>query len=58
MTVSAVADKDILAVAVPKSVKFAELAARWRNAPLLQRVGIRLLTVDRHNGVEGLAERA
>jgi len=54
MTVRDVGDADILAVAVPKSPKFAELTARWRDAPLIRRLGIRLLTVDRENGVEGL----
>jgi hypothetical protein len=56
MTIEAVGATDILAVAVPKSAKFTELAARWRRAPLIARLGIRLLTVDRENRVEGLAE--
>jgi len=56
MTVESAGDTDILAVAVPKSVKFTELTARWRSAPLIRRLGIRLLTVDRETGVEGLAE--
>jgi hypothetical protein len=54
MTIREVDDNDILAVAVPNSMKFAELAARWRNAPLIRRMGIRLLLVDRLNRVEGL----
>jgi hypothetical protein len=54
LTISNVNDDDILAIAVPKSPKFDELAARWRRAPLIQRFGIRLLTVDRDNRVEGL----
>jgi hypothetical protein len=56
MTVEAAGDADILAVAVPKSARFTELTTRWRNAPLIRRLGIRLLTVDRENRVEGLAE--
>lgn len=56
MTVEVAGDKDILAVAVPKSPKFTELTARWRAAPLIRRLGIRLLTVDRENVVEGLGE--
>jgi hypothetical protein len=42
-----------LAVAVPKSPKFDELAARWREAPLIQKVGIRILTVARTGEVFG-----
>jgi hypothetical protein len=56
MTVETVGENDILAVAVPKSAKFTALAARWRRAPLIRRLGIRLLTVDRENKVEGFAE--
>jgi hypothetical protein len=43
MTVQAAGDSDILAVAVPKSEKFAGLTARWCSAPLIRRLGIRLL---------------
>jgi hypothetical protein len=56
MTIEKVDVDDILAVAVPKSAKFTELTTRWRSAPLIRRLGIRLLTVDGENGVEGLAE--
>jgi hypothetical protein len=56
MTVEVAGENDILAVAVPKSAKFTELVARWRRAPLIRRLGIRLLTVDRENGVVGLVE--
>jgi hypothetical protein len=56
MTVEEAGDRDILAVAVPRSAKFTELTTRWRSAPLVQRLGIRLLTVDRENRVEGLAQ--
>jgi hypothetical protein len=56
MTVETAGDTDILAVAVPRSPKFTELTARWRRAPLIRRLGIRFLTVDRENSVEGLAE--
>jgi hypothetical protein len=54
LTIGSVSDDDILAIVVPKSPKFYDLAARWRRAPLIQRFGIRLLTVDRNNRVEGL----
>jgi hypothetical protein len=53
LTVKEVTDKDLLAVAVPHSEKFVELAARWREAPLIMRFGIRILTVDRHGKVHG-----
>jgi hypothetical protein len=54
LTIRSVTENDILAIAVPRSPKFDELAERWRRAPLIQRFGIRLLTVDRENRVEGL----
>ncbi len=44
----------ILAAAVPDSEKYCELAQRWRNAPLIKRVGIQFLTVSRNNEVSGL----
>jgi len=53
MTVEETGENDILAVAVPKSSRFALLTARWRGAPLIRRLGIQLLTVDRDSGVEG-----
>ena len=49
-------DKDILAVAVPHSEKFIELALRWREAPLIKRLGIGILTVDRNGNVYGFTE--
>jgi hypothetical protein len=54
LTIDSIGEHDILAVAVPKSPKFQELAAKWRGAPLIRRFGIRLLTVGRDNDVEGL----
>ena len=45
LTVQEVSEHDILVVAVPHSRKFAELAQRWRKAPLIMRLGIRILTV-------------
>jgi hypothetical protein len=53
MTVERVEATDVLAVAVPWSPKFAELTNRWRNAPLVRRLGIQLLTVDRIGRVAG-----
>ena len=55
MTVERVEPTDILAVAVPDSPKFNELASRWRNAPLIRRLGLQILTVSRDKGaVSGL----
>lgn len=54
LTVAEVGETDVLAVAVPHSTKFAELAERWRKAPLVVRAGIQILTVDRTNNVHGL----
>lgn len=57
LTVTEVGEQDVLAVAVPHSDKFAELASRWRKAPLVERFGIRILTVDRTGNVHGFGER-
>lgn len=54
MTIDIAAPNDLLAVAVPDSPKFRELITRWRRAPLIQRLGIRLLTVHRDGSVDGL----
>jgi len=54
LTIEKVNDKDILAVAVPYSDKFEVLAKRWREAPLIQKIGMHILTVDRKNKVNGL----
>jgi hypothetical protein len=51
-----VGEHDLLAVAVPNSPKFEELARRWRQAPLVSRFSIRILTVGRDNHVSGLPE--
>jgi hypothetical protein len=56
LTVKEVNDKDILAVAVPHTQKFIELASRWREAPLIKRLSIRILTVDRNGNVYGFPE--
>jgi hypothetical protein len=56
LTVEEVGDKDILAVAVPHTEKFAELALRWRKAPLVKRLGVRILTVARAGNVDGFDE--
>jgi len=53
LTIDEVQPTDVLAVAVPHSAKFVELAARWRRAPLIRRFGIRILTVDQTGGVTG-----
>lgn len=54
MTVEYVNDEDILAVAVPESAKFSDLAVKWRSRPLMQRADIHIITVDRNNKITGL----
>ncbi|MEI7637463.1 MAG: hypothetical protein WCJ37_09170 [Syntrophus sp. (in: bacteria)] len=54
ITIESVDQNDILAVAVPKSEKFESLATRWREAPLIKKAGIRILTVARDGTVNGL----
>jgi hypothetical protein len=45
----------LLAVAVPWSPRFEKLAWRFREAPLVRRLGIHILTVGRDNEVDGLS---
>ena len=54
LTVDAVDPSDMLVVAVPYSSKFESLAAKWRDAPLVARFGIRIATVHRTGEVFGL----
>ena len=54
VTIDSVGENDILAVAVPKSEKFESLARRWREAPLIKKFGIQILTVARDGSVTGL----
>jgi hypothetical protein len=58
LTVAEVGVDDLLAVAVPDTPKFRTLAQRWRNALLIARFGIRILTVDRVGHVYGFPEQA
>lgn len=58
LTMESVGVRDLLAVAVPSSPKFEDLARRWRQAPLVSRFAIRILTVGRDNQVSGLREVA
>lgn len=53
LTVKEVVESDLFAVVVPSSHKFDELASRWREAPLIKRVGFFILTVNRCNEVKG-----
>ena len=54
LTIPKVPKGAILAVAVPHSRKFQELAERWRKAPLIKRLGILIITVSRDGGTSGL----
>ena len=51
--VESVLENAVLAVAVPRGERFITLAARWREAPLVKRSGIRLLTVSQTGEVVG-----
>jgi len=54
MTIEKADPNDVLAVAVPKSPKFTELACRWRMLPLIANAGIHIVTVGRDSVLEGL----
>jgi hypothetical protein len=54
VTVEEVEPNDVLTVAVPHTPQFLKLADRWREAPLVRRVGIQILLVDRDGTVKGL----
>lgn len=53
LTVKEVQPSDVLAVAVPHSAKFSDLASEWRKAPLIKKFGIRILTVNQAGEVYG-----
>lgn len=53
LTLESVPENAVLAVAVPHGERFITLAARWREAPLVKRSGIRLLTVSQTGEVVG-----
>ncbi len=54
LTLEAVPENSVLAVAVPHGERFVALAERWRQAPLVRRSGIRILTVSQTGDVFGL----
>ena len=45
---------DVVAVAMPRSKRFRELALLWRDAPRFVASGLRLICVDRAGNVDGL----
>jgi hypothetical protein len=53
LTLETIPENAVLAVAVPHGERFIKLAARWRDAPLVKRSGIRLLTVAQTGEVAG-----
>jgi hypothetical protein len=53
-TVEDIEENDVLAVAVPRTDRFAKLACRWRNSPLVTGSGIQIVLVGRDGTVEGL----
>jgi hypothetical protein len=58
LTLESASDKDLLAVAVPCSPRFTKLAERWREAPLIKKLGIHILVVGRDDKVDGLSARS
>ena len=53
LTIENVPENAFLAVAVPAGERFLELAERWRQAPLVHRAGIHILTVAHSGEVSG-----
>jgi hypothetical protein len=53
LTISEIPSNPVLLVLVPHTPKFAELAARWREAPLVMRAGIGICTVALDGSVSG-----
>ena len=53
LTLQTVPEDAVLAVAVPHGERFIALAGRWREAPLVKRSGIRILTVSQTGEVDG-----
>lgn len=56
LTLKAVRGNEVLAVAVPHGERFVSLAAQWREAPLVKRSGIRILTVSQSGEVAGWSQ--
>jgi hypothetical protein len=54
MTIEKAEPNDILAVVVPHSEKFADLASQWRERPLMKNANIHIATIDRSNTIKGL----
>lgn len=53
MTIGEHASSDLLAVVVPESRKFRDLANKWRKAPLIAKLGIQIWTISRDNVLSG-----
>ena len=53
LTIERVPENAVLAIAVPHGERFIHLAQRWREAPLIRRSNIRLLTVAQSGEVHG-----
>lgn len=53
LTLEVLPENAVLAVAVPHGERFVKLAKRWREAPLVKRSAIRILTVARNGDVAG-----
>lgn len=46
--------ESVIAIAVPHNPKFEELAIRWRKAPMIKQLGIKIITVERTGKINGL----
>lgn len=49
-------DNDKLAIAIPNSPKFKDLSKKWKKAPLIQKINLCFLLVDRNGNVEGIED--
>ena len=54
LTIEKIPENAVMAVAVPDGIRFRKLAKRWRKAPLIQRSGIKIVTVSSEGIVCGL----
>lgn len=54
MTIQEISENDLLSIAVPDSEKFEKLASKWRKAPLIRKLGLHILLVNRSGNINGL----
>nr|WP_321497355.1 hypothetical protein [uncultured Methanolobus sp.] len=56
MTIEDYKDNDKLAIAIPNSPKFKSLSDKWKKAPLIQKIELCFLLVEKNGNVVGLEE--